>query len=45
MVAVARHMLEICWYMAANKKPYRTQDKDMTARKLKSMAAVARPLD
>lgn len=45
MVAVARHMLEICWHMAANKEPYRTQDKDLTARKLKSMAAVARPLD
>ena len=45
MVAVARHMLEICWYMTVSNKPYRTQDKDLTARKLKSMAAVARPLD
>ena len=45
MVAVARHMLEISWHMTINKEPYRTQDKGLTARKLKSMAAVARPLD
>ena len=45
IVAVASHMLEITWYMTVNKEPYRTQDKGLTARKLKSMAAVARPLD
>ena len=45
IVAVARHMLEITWHMTVNKEPYRTQDKGLTARKLKSMAAVARPLD
>ena len=45
MVAVARHMLEICWHMTVNNEPYRTQDKDLTTRKLKAMAATARPLD
>lgn len=45
VVAVARHMLEISWHMTVNKEPYRSQDKDLTARKLKSMESVARPLD
>ena len=26
LVAVARHMLEVCWHMAANNKPYKAQD-------------------
>ena len=45
IVGVARHMLEICWFMIVNNEPYRTQNKALTARKLKSMAATARPLD
>lgn len=45
MVGVARHMLEVSWHIVVNEEPYRTQDKDLTARKLKAMAATARPLD
>ena len=36
-VAVARHLLEICWHMLTKNEEYRTQNHDLTKRKYKQM--------
>lgn len=42
-VAVARHMLEICWHMTVNNEPYRTQDREPAGRSGPGAMDDARP--